>query len=219
MDWTVVGLAAVLGVAAILIGVTTDRRNRRRRAELEAGAPERNIPAYPADAPAPAYVSAEAANTPPASPRPAAARLDESQADVRIAAGWTDRRFVTADDLAVLRPACVVVADAVMSVREVLPLIEKARRLGVGLALVTGDVEPDVRETLAVNVVQRLQEVVVVIATAEQRTSLTTALGSRSLDRTALQSGWVPDDATPKVDTWVSGPTSSWATRAATPAA
>lgn len=216
MDWRIVFGASVLGVLAMTLAVLADRRSRRRR-EQASMPPDRNIPRLADDA-VPQYVSGEEANTPPpgeVGPLSQDERerlLAASTASSRIASGWADPRFVTHAvlDWAVLHDAMVVVVEAVGSVRELLPLVEKATAAGKPLVIVTGSIDPDALDTLAVNVLQRHRQAVVVRHPAEALRATALDLGIDVVSRTSLQAGWVPPVMFAHVDDWVSSKDSSW---------
>jgi hypothetical protein len=216
MDWRFVIGAAVLGALAITLAVLADRRSRRLRRQA-AMPPDRTIPRLAEDA-VPVYVSGEDANTPPPgadavlSPEEHERLLSGSTSSSRLATGWADPRFVTHRSLgwAVLHDATVVVVDAVGSVRELLPLVEKATAAGRPLVVITGSIAPDALDTLAVNVVQRHREAVVVTHPAENLRTAALDLGVDVLGRTSLQAGWAPPAMFAHVGDWVSSKDSSW---------
>jgi hypothetical protein len=216
MDWRIVIGAAVLGALAMTLAVLADRRSRRRR-EQAAMPPDRNIPHLAEDA-VPQYVTGEEANTPPAgavavlSPEERERLLAASSSSSRLASGWADPRFVTHHDpdWAVLHDPLVVVVEAVGSVRELLPLVEKATAAGKPLVVVTGSIEADALDTLAVNVLQRHRQAVVVRQPAEHLRATALDLGIDVVARTSLQAGWTPLVMFAHVDDWVSSKDSSW---------
>lgn len=215
MDWRIVIGAAVLGALAMTLAVLADRRSRRRR-EQASMPPDRIIPRLAEDA-VPAYVSGEEANKPP----PGAVevlspdeheRLLAASSSSHIASGWADPRFVTHPglDWAVLHGAMVVVVEAVGSVRELLPLVEKATAAAKPLVIVTGSIDPDALDTLAVNVLQRHRQAVVVRLPADDLRAAALDLGVDVVSRTSLQAGWAPPVMFAHVDDWVSSKGSSW---------
>lgn len=216
MEWRIVIGAAVLGVLGMALAVLADRRSRLRR-EQASMPPDRNIPRLAENA-VPVYVSAEEANTPP----PGAAQVmppDErerllaaSSATSRIGSGWADPRFVTHPELgwAVLHDAMVVVVEAVGSVRELLPLLEKATAAGKPLVIVTGFLDPDALDTLAVNVVQRHRQAVAVLHPSGDLLAVSLELKVDVVSRTSLQAGWVPPVMFAHVADWVSAKNISW---------
>ena len=216
MEWRIVIGAAVLGALAITLAVLADRRSRRRH-EQASKPPDRNIPRLATDA-VPAYVSGEQANTPPAGDVGVLSQderdrlLAASSSSSRIASGWADPRFVTHPELewAVLRDAMVVVVEAVGSVRELLPLLEKATAAGKPLVIVAGSLDPDALDTLAVNVLQRHRQAVVVRLPAGGLLAAALELGVDVVSRTSLQAGWAPPVVFAHVADWVSTKDASW---------
>lgn len=216
MDWRIVIGAAVLGALAMTLAVLADRRSRRRR-EQASLPPERNIPRLAEDA-VPVYVSGDEANTPP-SGSVGALTADErerllaaSSSSTRIGSGWADPRFVTQPglDWAVLTDALVVVVEAVGSVRELLPLVERATKAGKPLVVVTGSVDPEALDTMAVNVLQRRRQAVIVRQRPEDLLATALDLGVDVVSRTSLQAGWTPLALFAHVADWVSSKDSSW---------
>jgi hypothetical protein len=216
MDWRIVIGAAVLGALAMTLAVLADRRSRRRR-EQASMAPDRNIPRLAKEA-VPVYVSGEEANTPPTrdvevlSQDEHARLLAASSSSCGIASGWADPRFVThrERDWAVLHDAMVVVVEGLGSVRELLPLLEKATAAGTPLVIVTGSIDPDALDTLAVNVLQRHRQAVVVRLPAGDLRATALDLGVDVVSRTSLQAGWAPPVMFAHVDDWVSAKDASW---------
>jgi hypothetical protein len=198
------------------LAVLADRRSRRRR-EQASMPPDRMIPRLAEDA-VPAYVSGEEANTPPAGDAEMLSQDERERlvavSSSRIASGWADPRFVTHPELdwAVLHDAMVVVVEAVGSVRELLPLLEKATAAGKPLVIVTGSLDPDALDTLAVNVLQRHRQAVVVRHPAADLCAAALELGVDVVSRTSLQAGWAPPVVFAHVDDWVSAKDASWHT-------
>lgn len=218
MEWQVLVGAAVVGALAIVLAVLADRRSRERR-RLASLPPARPIPLLPEDA-VPTYVTDEQANTPPdAGDHLAAVERDRLQAaaDTRtpLASGWADPRFVTDSTLkwAVLHDALVVVVEGIGSVRELLPLLERSTAAGKALVVVTGTIDPDTLDTLAVNVVQRHRQAVVVRQQSSELSETARELGTDVLSRTSLQAGWCPPSHVVGVADWVSAKDRSWYVR------
>lgn len=218
MEWQVLVGAAVMGALAIVLAVLADRRSRERR-RLASLPPARQIPQLPEDA-VPTYVSGEEANTPPDS----GARLDPAERERLQAAatartpwtsGWADPRFVTDSTLgwAVLHDALVVVVEGVGSVRELLPLLERSTAAGKALVVVTGSIDPDTLDTLAVNVVQRHRRALIVRHPSAELPAAARELGTNVLSRTSLQAGWCPPSHVIAVADWVSARDRSWYVR------
>jgi len=225
MEWRIIVGAAALGALALVLAFFSDRAARRRR-EQAALPPDRHIPQL-ALGQAPSYVSAEAANTPPADapsqdlPAAERAELKAAGSTPQLASGWADPRFVTDTESgwAVLHDPLVVVVDEVASVRELLPLVEKAAAADSPLVIVTGSIDPDTLDTLAVNVVQRTRRALVVRHPSSDLRVAALELGVDVLDRASLQAGWCPPTAFAHVTVWVSSRAGSWFIREATPTA
>jgi hypothetical protein len=216
MEWRVVVGVAVLGALAVVLAFLSDRRSRQRRAQASLP-PDRHIP-HLATVDGPAYLSAEEANTPPkAAPKqaiPAAERatLKAAGSTPQLSSGWADPRFVTDQESgwAVLHDPLVVVVDEVGSVRELLPLVEKAAAADRPLVVVTGIMDPDTLDTLAVNVVQRTRRALVVKHPSGDLRAAALELGVDVVDRGSLQAGWCPPGVFAHVTVWVSSKAGSW---------
>ena len=216
MEWRIVVGAAVLGVLGLALAFLSDRRSRQRR-EQASLPPDRQIPKLAAEG-TPRYVSAEAANTPPADAPKQAIPADEREqlaaagSVPQVASGWADPRFVTDQESgwAVLHDPLVVVVDEVGSVRELLPLVEKAAAADLPLVVVTGAMDPDTLDTLAVNVVQRTRRALVVKHPAGDLRAAALELGVDVVDRSSLKAGWCPPTVFAHVTVWVSSKTGSW---------
>ncbi|MHB1008964.1 MAG: hypothetical protein ACYC1E_06980 [Propionibacteriaceae bacterium] len=111
---------------------------------------------------------------------------------------------------AVLHDPLVVVVDEVGSVRELLPLVEKAAAADRPLVVVTGGMDADTLDTLAVNVVQRTRHALVVRHPPEDLRQAALDLGVDVVDRTSLQAGWCPPTFFSPVIVWVSSQSGSW---------
>ncbi len=217
MDWRIMVGAAALGALALTLAFLSDRRSRQRR-EQESLPPDRLVPGLPAGA-GPAYVSVEVANTPPPD-RSAVALPEAERAKLRgsapqVGSGWADPRFVTDQESgwAVLHDPLVVVVEEVGSVRELLPLVEKAAAAARPLVVVAGAMDRDALDTLAVNVVQGTRHALVVTHPAGGLRAVALDLGVDVVDRTSLQAGWCPPAIFAHVTVWVSATSGSWFVR------
>jgi len=216
MEWRIIVGAAVLGVLALALAFLSDRRSRKRRHEASLP-PDRNIPNLEETA-TPAYVSAEEANTPPAGSAqqtiPAGERVELTAAASapQLGSGWADPRFVTDQESgwAVLHDPLVVVVDEIGSVRELLPLVEKAAAADRPLVVIAGAIEADALDTLAVNVVRRTRHALVVKHPAQDLRAAALEFGVDVVDRTSLQAGWCPPTVFAHVTVWVSSKAGSW---------
>ena len=103
--WTL-GLVAVIvvGLAVIVFGALSDRAKTRRAAAEMLSPPQRTIPQFSPDTPAPQYLSDLQARRPPeeapstelsASEREQLARRLRDPSTLKVDAGWLSRDFVT----------------------------------------------------------------------------------------------------------------------------
>ena len=216
MDWWVVAIATGAGALALAWGVAADRRRARRLREAAAAPPQRRLPSLDEQAPPPAYVSEQAAFTPP---RPAVTDPEAEaialacRAGTALPGGWADAAFVTdaARRWAVVRDPLVLACSGVGSFRELLPAVAAAKRAGRALVVVAPAVEPQTLRTLAANAVQgHLPGVTVVCRSLAEVGQLATAAGATILSRDHLQSGWLPESALGRCAVWVSDRDHSW---------
>lgn len=216
MEWRIIVGAAVLGALGLVLAVLSDRRSRQRRQQASLP-PDRHIP-HLADGGGPGYLTAEEANTPPKDapeqtiPTDEREKLSAASSAPQLASGWADPRFVTDQESgwAVLHDPLVVVVDDVGSVRELLPLVEKAAAADRSLVVVTGSMDPDTLDTLAVNVVQRTRRALVVKHPGGDLRAAALELGVDVVDRSSLQAGWCPPTVFAHVTVWVSSKAGSW---------
>lgn len=205
----------VVGLGVIVFGALWDRRRNARRAVEMLAPPARAIPGFAPDAPAPHYLSDLQARRPPtdldAGPGPEQHQqlLDRlaGPGTLTVPVGSTSHHFVTDPEsgLAVLdRPAVVVCADRVGSLREVLSTVERLLLAGRPFALVAPEFSPEVLTTLEVNRIRRILAVVAVVAGPEDARAIADACGATPLDRQTLQSGWVDESSFGGCAVWAS---------------
>lgn len=215
--WSVgLTVLVVVGLAAVVFGALWDRtRNRRRAAEMLAP-PDRVIPRFRADAPAPHYLSELQARRVPTT---STAVLDDgTRAEIRrqlatddgpdVAAGWASADFVTdrGTGWAVLDdPVVLVCADQVSSIRELLGVLERMLLSRTPLVVVAPAMAADVLATLEVNRIQgRLAVVVVLVADPAERDALAHDCGAAPTVRADRQAGYLPPGALGRCLRWVS---------------
>ena len=204
-----VGLVALLvvGVAVIAYGALADRAKNRRRAAAMLAPPERSIPNLAPDAASPRYLSELQARRPPAGAAPGGSPASAAvlETATKIPAGYASRDFVTADGQAVLDdPLVLVCADAVATVRELLPVLEQVLRVGRPLVVVAPELAPEVLGTLEVNVIQRKVALVAVVADDAARATIAEVTGAEVVDRADRQSGYLTPARLGQVAHWVS---------------
>lgn len=226
MDPWSVGLAVlvVVGLVAIVFGALYDRRRNQRRAAEMLAPPSRTIPQFRGDAPSPHYLSELQARRPPAPAPRAPGVLDAEQrteiterlADDQtpmVGVGYASADFITdtTSRWAVLdHPVVCVCADEVVSIRELLGLLERLILSRTPLVLVAPELTRDVLGTLEVNQIQRrLAVVVVLLPDAGERQRLAELCGARPTQRSDRQAGYLPPEVLGRCDRWVSTATSS----------
>ncbi len=225
MDPWTLGLIVLLalGLGAIVFGALHDRaRNRRARAEMLAP-PDRPIPRFSPDNPAPQYLSElQARRSPDDAPstdltsteRANVAAAVRAPGTVGVGVGYASKSFVTDADSAwaVLDdPAVVVCARPVTSIRELLPLMERAVMSQRALVVVAPSLATDVLATLEVNVIQQKLRLLAVTTQDENMlTRIAELTGATLLERSDLQAGYVPSEQLGRCARWVSDQRQSW---------
>lgn len=219
MDAWALGLVVlvVVGLGVIIFGALWDRAKNRRRAEEMLAPPERVIPQFRPDAPAPHYLSELQARRAPANTpglvlsttdRSELARQLEDEASISIGTGYASADFVTdaTSGWAVLDgPSVLVCTDPVASVRELLGVLERMVLSRTPLVVVAPDMAAEVLATLEVNQIQRrLTLVVVLVQDPEKRDTVARACGAAPTDRSDRQAGYLPPSALGHCGRWVS---------------
>lgn len=220
MDWWGIAVIVVVGLGIVIYGALDDKRKTRERDESMQAPPKRDIPRFEPTTEAPAYLSELQARTRPeklaTTDLTALTRTDLKAAQASapsIAAGIPSDSFVTdtptgwavAGD-----PFVAVLADRVDTVREILPLLERAHKADRPLVLVAPGFGRDVIDTLAANTVQGKVRCVPVAVDAEQSERVVALTLATPLLHTDLQSGWAPEEALGTIGTWVSDRKRSW---------
>src|SRR6478735_6630070 len=159
--WTV-GIVAliVLGVVVITFGALSDRRKNRRAAREMLSPPDRSIPHFAPETPAPNYLSELQARRRPAAARSAGLSAADRQeissrindpATVSVPVGMASPDFVTdqPNGWAVLEhPYVLVCSEPVATVREILTVLERVLPTGRPLVVVAPALLGEVRSTL-----------------------------------------------------------------------
>lgn len=225
--WGIVAVL-VIGLAVIAYGYLDDRRRTRERNAALQAPPKRDIPGFRLEAPTPEYLSELMARRPPdeaATANDVATRLAKardrlntlSAALERAAAmplGYPDDGFAT--DLTTKRavitnPLVLVVADPVETIRELLPVIEHAKRADRPLVLVAPAIQAPVIDTLRANLVQRhFTSLPLITDNAVLREEIAAATGGTPVAADDLRSGYLPPTAFGQVPVWVATKNSSW---------
>ena len=220
MDWWGIGVILAAGIALVVYGYLDDRRKTRERDAAMQAPPKRDIPRFEPTEEPPAYLSELQARTRPA--RLPGTDLTEAvrtelegalTAAPSIGAGVRSKGFVTDAPTGwavATDPVVAVLADEVHTVRELLPLLERAQRAGRPLVLVAPAFGEEVLDTLAANTVQGKEQCLPVVVDAEQSARVAALSLARPIPRADLQAGWVPDGALGSIDTWISDRTTSW---------
>lgn len=219
MDEWIIGLivTVVVGVAVILYGALSDRRKHRRSIAEMLSPPPRRIPNLAGNAPAPRYVSAVQARRPPADgERPALsseerARVEElirSRAATTIKIGYASNAFVTdsGSGRTILdRPRVLASAEPIMSIRELIGVLEHMITDETSLVIIAPSMAPEVLDTLEVNHIQRVMDLAVVLTRDPVPVDqMVAATGARLISRVDLQTGYLADADLGRCRLWVS---------------
>ena len=100
--------------------------------------------------------------------------------------------------------------EPVLTVRELLPVVERAQRAGRPLVVAAPEFSTEVIDTLAANTVRGKEQCIPVVVTADQSAQITEHTLATALPHSDLQAGWVPEAALGTVETWVSDRNRSW---------
>jgi chaperonin GroEL (HSP60 family) len=125
-----------------------------------------------------------------------------------VRTGWLTSSFITdqATGWAVLDdPAVLVCAAPVTSMRELLPVMERAAMSRRSLVIAAPSIAPDVLATLEVNVIQQKVQVLAVSgADASILGQLAERTGATIVERSDLQAGFLPSEHLGHIGRWVS---------------
>ncbi|GAB3915928.1 hypothetical protein GCM10011575_23200 [Microlunatus endophyticus] len=217
MDGWLIGLIAlvVIGVGLIAFGAFSDRRKNRRAVAEMLSPPPRTIPSMPPDAQRPRYLSTLQAHR-VTDPRPA---LDDDQqrhlagqlkaaGTVRIPVGFAAPEFITdtGSGRAVIdSPRLLVSAEPIMAIRELISVLEHMITDHTALVVVAPTLSSEVLDTLVVNHLQRMIDVVAVVTRDPIPVdTIVEATGATLVSRIDLQNGYVSDQHLGRCDRWVS---------------
>lgn len=221
VDLGTFGIVAVLvlGIAVVVYGWLADRTADKHRRDALVQPPDRPIPGLPTDARTPAYLAAnDALRRDPAKlalPDPLRTSLHARLTGApSLPFGHADPVFVTdaASGLCVLENPLVLVSDdAVTTVRELLPALEKAGKAKRPLVVVAPKISLEVIATLAVNSAQEtLACVAVLVPDAGQRRALCSLVGGAPLSLGDLRAGYLPDASLGTCELWVCNAERLW---------
>lgn len=219
MDGWVIGLIALLvvGIAVIAYGGLSDRRKHRKAVAEMLSPPPRTIPHLTAGAERPRYLPARAAlRPPPGNERPAltdaerqkVGRLIKSRDTVTVDVGYASDAFVTDErsGWAVLdQPRILASAEPIMSVRELVSVIEHMITDRTPLVVVVPSMAPEVLQTLAVNHIQRQLDLLVLLSVDPVPVDrIVSATGATLISRIDLQTGYLADADLGRCGRWIS---------------
>lgn len=216
--WTV-GLVVVLvvGLAVIIFGALSDRAKNRRAAVEMLAPPQRNIPRFRPDSPAPTYLSDLQARRKPdnaaardltSAEREQLAQQLKELSTVRLDLGYASRDFITDSNSAraiLQTPRVLVCSERIESTREVLAILEMCSLSGASLVVVAPSMSDEVRGTLEVNALRGTMRLLAVTTrTGSDAELVADATGAQVKSRSDLQSGYVWPEHLGTCQRWVS---------------
>lgn len=214
------GMAAVvvIGVAVVAYGWLSDRTVNRHRAATISGPPDRPIPGRPDGAAEPTYqlepdllAERRYPNALDEAARDAiTAQLDDAPA---LPHGWADEAFVTDPQTSwsVLdAPLVLVTAEPVTTMRELLPVLDRARSQNSALLIAAPGFGDDVLATLAVNAVTQQRALCAITIPPKAAGELAQRTGSYPVPRADLQAGYLPPGSLGHCHRFVAGPKRCW---------
>jgi hypothetical protein len=216
--WTV-GLVAVIviGLAVIVFGALWDRAKNRRAAAEMLAPPQRTIPQFRPDSPAPSYLSDLQARRPPAdlaarelssAEREQLAAQVKDPSTVTLDAGFSSRDFITdrSSSQAVLdQPRVLVCGERIESTRELLAILEQLILSGTPLVVMAPSLSDEVRGTLEVNQIQGTMRLLAVTPrTGEDLQRAANATDAQIRSRSDLQGGYAWSEHLGSCARWVS---------------
>lgn len=218
MDAWTIGLIAVIvvGLAVIIFGALYDRRKNRRAVAEMLSPPPRRIPQLPEGARSPHYVSGLQARRPPAQNRPELSDDErrqvshqlKSRSTVKINIGYASAAFVSdaGSGLAIVdQPRVLASAEPIMSIRELISVLEHMITDHTPLVIIAPSMAPDVLDTLEVNHIQRKIDLVVILTQDPIPVdAVVSATGAQLISRVDLQTGYLADVDLGRCHRWVS---------------
>jgi len=220
MDWWGIAAILVVGAGIVVYGYFDDRRKTRERDAAMEAPPKRDIPKFQPTAEPPQYLTELQARTRPE--RLAKPDLnDKTRKELKaglasaptVPAGVASERFVTDSSTGwavASEPMVAICADRVDTIRELLPLLERAQRAERPLVIAAPGFSSEVLDTLAANTIQGKEQCLPVVVTAEQSEELAGLTLAQPLAHSDLQAGWAPDEALGTIGTWISDRKRSW---------
>ncbi len=215
--WIIVAVL-VVGTLAVLYGYLHDKRLTQERQAQLTTPPDRPIPHFRPDAPAPEYLSELEARTAPedvptrelddATRAEIADQIDEA---TYLMGGYPLPDFVTdpASGYAVHDdPLVLVCLEPVIVMRELLDVIADAKKHGRPLVIVAPEISEEVAHTCAVNLIQRKADLLCVVAAPTQ--DLLDATGAVPVPHAGPPSGYVPATSLGNCVRWITDADDSW---------
>lgn len=212
----------VIGLVVITYGALSDRRRHRRAVTELLSPPPRAIPQLPPDTPTPRYISSLQARQEPADIRPQPTDQERSAIDralhgstsVAVRAGLASDAFMTDRSArrCVLRaPRVLVTTEPVMTIRELITVLEHMITDATPLVIITPSIAPDVLDTLEVNHIQRRIDLAVVISRDPLVIdAVVDATGAAPVGRIDLQTAAVSDHDLGRCAWWVADRRHGW---------
>ena len=214
-SWVYLVLALAIGLPLLTLAALADRRSRRAERDRLSAPPEGSIPGF--SGASPEYVPVDDVLGRAISLR-ASDETEHREIDrllnesVQISAGWASDRFATHGGpiRAFLKDPLLLITDEIGAIRETLLPVQRARRLGAPLVILSGRIDPATLDTLAANRIRFGLGILVVQADAATRQKIAEITESTPTTRIDLQAGYLRDDSLRRLTSWCSTATTSW---------
>jgi len=215
MDWPVLIITGIVAITAVVVAFLVDRDAAKRRRKILSTPPDR--PGLP-EAASPTYLTADEIRQ-QASQQPVRPDLSQAERDAlaaRVAdvtpipVGWPSSDFVTDahSQWAVVDSPVVVVAEAVSTMADVVPIVQQARDKGAGLVVAARRIAPEVLATLSLNALSGRLPCLSLLA--DDLDQIAQQVHASILTSADLTAGYVPDHVLGRCDLWVSDPRQTW---------
>jgi len=213
MEWSILIVAGVCAVTALVVALMVDKDSARSRQQVLQAPADRPLLA---DQVAPTYLSADQAKAkydPSARALTVEQRTDlQARLDVvtPLKVGWPSADFVTdpTSQWAVLESPIVLVAEAVSRLADLAELIRPAAGNGTALVVAAQRIPPDVMATLSLNAAcGRLDCLCLITDDLDQIAELVSAT---VLDAADVAAGYCPPAALGHCAWWVSDAKRTW---------
>jgi len=209
MEWSVLIIAAVCAVTAIIVAYMVDRRSADERKQILSSPPDQPLLA---SEDVPTYLTEKDVRRPrrstPAVPQEDYAKRLEGAGVIE--AGWSSPDFITdpASKRAIVESPIILVAESVGHMADLVDVIRSAQSQGTGVVVVASEVAEEVVATLVMNsLADKLACVCVITGDLD---TVAAKVGATVVSATDLRSGYLPQEWLGHCDLWVSDEKQTW---------